>query len=81
LFDANSSSRNIAAVKPAEVSGEQYAEQKKTQSYSYRIGSRVHHKISDAADQDVGDGKVENAPNTLMVDEESPCPGGLAKGI
>ena len=50
-------------MKTAEVAGEQQTEQKKTQSHSCCIGNGAQRKISDAADEDVGDGKVENAPH------------------
>ena len=38
-------------------------------------------EIADAADEDIADDDIEKPQSTLTVDEESPCPGGLANGL
>src|ERR1700743_3628767 len=54
--------RGIATVKTTEVTGAEQADRQKAQPQSGHIDRGMQVEVSDTADQDVGDGEVEKAP-------------------
>src|ERR1700679_3107962 len=57
--------RGVAAVETAEVARGQQADQKKTKPQGRRVNGGAQVEVSDTADQDIGDGEVEKAPQDV----------------
>jgi hypothetical protein len=73
--------RLIAAVEAAKVPGGKKRDQERASAACKDAAYVAQSKIADVADEDIADDDIEKTQSTLTVDEERPCPGGLANGL
>ena len=68
-------------MEPSETPRTYQADEENAQAQSGDIRCKAQIKVSDTADKQIPNNKIEDPQSTFTVEEESPSPDGFAKGL